>query len=144
VAQRLARRPLPAGVRVVDFGIRGVDLAFALAEGCEAAVLVDAAARGGAPGTLYVLELDPAAGDPGPGARPVEPHGMDLGRVLGLVRAMGVEPGALRLVGCEPATFGGEEGALGLSPAVAAAVEPAIGLVEAVVAELCGEAAGRA
>src|SRR6266853_193590 len=56
VAQRLARRPLPEGVRVVDFGIRGLDLAYALLDRYEAVVLVDAAPRGGAPGTIYVLE----------------------------------------------------------------------------------------
>ena len=56
VAQRLLRRQLPDGVRVVDFGIRGYDLAYALLDGYDAAILVDAAARGGEPGTLYVIE----------------------------------------------------------------------------------------
>src|SRR5947209_3209759 len=59
VAQRLARRPLPAGVRVVDFGIRGLDLTYALLDPYDAVVLVDAAPRGNAPGTLYVLEPEP-------------------------------------------------------------------------------------
>ena len=58
VAQRLMKRPQSDGVRVVDFGIRSFDLALAL-ERCDAAILVDATARGGAPGTLYVLEPDP-------------------------------------------------------------------------------------
>src|SRR5438128_1754175 len=58
VAQRLARRPLPAGVRVVDFGIRGLDLAYALLDPYEAVILVDAMPRGEQPGTLYVLEPD--------------------------------------------------------------------------------------
>src|SRR5690348_18485873 len=65
VAQRLARRPLPEGVRVVDFGIRGLDLAYALLDGYEAVILVDAAPRGGPPGTLYVLEPE-CGGPPGP------------------------------------------------------------------------------
>src|SRR5439155_13673490 len=77
VAQRLARRALPPEVRVVDFGIRGLDLTYALLDGYEAVILVDAAPRGGRPGTLYVLE--PARGEPpeaeagGPG---IEPPGM--------------------------------------------------------------------
>src|SRR5436309_933525 len=58
VAQRLARRPLPDAVRIVDFGTRGLDLAYALLDGYEAVILVDASPRGGPPGTLYVLELE--------------------------------------------------------------------------------------
>ncbi len=52
-------------MRVVDFGIRGLDLTYALLDGYEAVILVDAAPRGGPPGTLYVLE--PTADEP-PGA----------------------------------------------------------------------------
>ena len=69
VVQRLARRSLPEGVRVVDFGIRGLDLAYALLDDYDAVLLVDAVPRGGPPGTLYVLEPDcgrppePGAGD---------------------------------------------------------------------------------
>ena len=48
-------------MRVVDFGIRGIDLAYALAD-CEAAILVDTVSRGGAPGTLYVVEPEVGAG----------------------------------------------------------------------------------
>src|SRR5262249_52140263 len=57
VVRRLASRAVPPAVRVADFGIRGVDLTFALLEGFETAILVDAASRGGLPGALYVLEL---------------------------------------------------------------------------------------
>src|SRR5438270_10803156 len=67
VAQRLAQRPLPAGVRVVDFGIRGLDLTYALLDGQDAVILVDATLRGGPPGTLYVIEPE-AEGRPEPGA----------------------------------------------------------------------------
>jgi hydrogenase maturation protease len=65
VARRLATEPLPAWVRVGDFGIRGVHLAYELLEGYEAAILVDAAPRGEAPGTVYVIEPD-LDGEPGP------------------------------------------------------------------------------
>ncbi len=58
VAQQLAARPQPDGVRVTDFGIRGFDLAFALLDEPEATILIDAMPRGEAPGTVYVLEPD--------------------------------------------------------------------------------------
>jgi hydrogenase maturation protease len=56
VVQRLGRKALPDGVKVVDFGIRGIDLTYALLDGYRAAVLVDAVQRGGQPGTVYVVE----------------------------------------------------------------------------------------
>lgn len=134
VVRRLAVRPLPAGVRVADFGTRGHDLAYAILDGYDAVVLVDAAARGGAPGTLYTLEPDPDLLDaPGPAGT----HGVDLPAVFGLVRALGGARPWVVLVGCEPADLGtDEEGAMGLSPAVAAAVDRAVELAAAAVAEV--------
>src|SRR5437667_11757220 len=100
VVRRLAKRNLPEGVRVVDFGIRGLDLTFALFDGYEAVVLVDAAPRGGPPGTLYVLE--PARGEAGADVA-VEAHNLEPVRGLRLGGAMGGRVGPLLLVGCEPA-----------------------------------------
>lgn len=138
VVQRLARGPLPEWVRVVDFGIRGYDLAYALmAREHEGAVLVDLLPAGEAPGTLRVIEpeLDPDA--------PVEldAHGMEPVKVLALVRALGGEPGVIRVVGCESERRDGDEDdmALGLSARVAAAVEPAMQLVLDVAASLRAE-----
>ena len=134
VARRLASRPLPEGVRVVDFGIRGFDLAFALLDGCDLAVLVDATPRGGPPGTLYVIEPEPEPAEAAGGM--VETHGMNPMNVLRLVRSMGGRPPPMRVVGCEPATLGSEEDpALGLSEPVAAAVDEAVRLIEGLVAE---------
>jgi hydrogenase maturation protease len=133
VARRLAARPQPDGVRVVDFGIRGFDLAYALMEGSELAVLMDALPQGGTPGTLYVLEPDPGQQAEEVSAA-LSTHGMDPARVLQLVRALGGACPPLRVVGCEPATFGSEEEPMmGLSGPVAAAVEEAVGLVEGLV-----------
>ncbi len=132
VARRLAGRPLPTGVRVVDFGIRGMDLTYALLDGYEAVILVDATARGGSPGTLYVLEetLDPQPGF-------VETHGMTPQKVLALARELGGELPCLRVVGCEVGPLGAEEElTVGLSPAVDEAVEPAVAMVESLVKEL--------
>jgi hydrogenase maturation protease len=139
VARRLAGRPLPEGVRVVDFGIRGLDLAFALLDGCDGAVLVDAAQRGGPPGTLYVLEPErDDLGDP----EALEAHGLHPAKVLRMVEALGGRCPWLRVVGCEPATFGSDEDpAMGLSGPVQAAVDEAVRLVEALSKEfLDGEA----
>ena len=78
VVQRLARRELPPQVRVVDFGIRGLDLAFALMEDYDAIILIDAVPRGEPPGTLYTIEPDLNALDATSLAEvSVELHGMN-------------------------------------------------------------------
>jgi hydrogenase maturation protease len=138
VVQRLAQRPLPEGVRVVDFGIRGLDLAYALLERYEAVVLVDAIPRGGPPGTLYVLEpeLEPALlrQEGGP---LIETHNLDPVRVLRLVAQLGGPIQRIMIVGCEPATCVGEEEVLvEMSTPVRAAVDEAVLLVESLVARL--------
>jgi hydrogenase maturation protease len=139
VVGRLARRSLPDGVRVADFGIRGFDLTYALLEDWDAAILVDATVRGGAPGTVYVIEPElPREADSAGGAVAIELHAMDPLSVLRLVRSMGGALSRLRLVGCEPRKFEGEDGemAVGLSDPVEAAVHPAMEAVERLVASL--------
>ena len=89
LAERLARRALPAGVEVVDFGIRGMDLAYALGDDYDVVVLLDAAPRGGPPGTLYLIEPELDAGRAG-----VDAHGMDPVTVLALARALGATAAA--------------------------------------------------
>ena len=132
VIRRLHDRALPDGVRAVDFGIRGIDLAYALLDGPDAVVLVDAAPLGAAPGTVSVVEVGA-----GPDAAPaVSPHALDPASVLALVRAIGGAPPPIYLVACEPQELGGEDGVMGLSPPVAAAIEPAIGAVERLVNRL--------
>jgi hydrogenase maturation protease len=138
VARRLQVRPRPEGVTVADFGIRGFDLACALMDGYDAAILIDVVRRGGAPGTVYVIEPDVRAA---PGGPALETHGMNPARVLDLVRSLGGSPPCLRLIGCEPAILGTEdEVIMGLSGPVTAALEPAIQRVESLVAELRAEA----
>ncbi len=138
VAQRLARRPLPDGVRVVDFGIRGLDLTYALLDGYEAVVLVDAAPRGGAPGTLYVVEpSEAAAAAPDAAGLLIEPHGLDPAKVLRLAGSLGGRVRRVLLVGCEPAPLQeDEEPEMGLSDPVRAAVEEAVALVESLARRL--------
>jgi hydrogenase maturation protease len=133
VVRELAQRRWPAEVRVRDFGIRGFDLACALTADCDAAILIDAAQRGGSPGTLYVIEPElpmEGAGDAGG----VETHGLHPAKVLLLARQLGQPCSWVRVVGCEPLTFGSdEEPALGLSEPVQAAVSEAVRLVETLV-----------
>jgi hydrogenase maturation protease len=135
VAQRLAARHLPPGVRVTDFGIRGFDLACALLDGYDLVVMVDACPRGTPPGTLHVIEPDLTDLGDGEGQTTVEPHGLDPLNVLRLARSMGGTISPIVLVGCEPETLGGDDGAMGLSDRVAAAVEEALSLVESLVDE---------
>jgi hydrogenase maturation protease len=100
LADRLARRALPTGAEVVDFGIRGMDLAFAMQDGYDAVVLLDATSRGQPPGTLYVIEVDPDQ----QGEVALDTHGMDPVKVMGLVRALGGTAPPTYLIGCEPQT----------------------------------------
>ncbi|MDN5933955.1 MAG: hydrogenase maturation protease [Pseudonocardia sp.] len=129
---------LPDGVRVLDSGIRGMHLAYELLDGYDTVVLVDAAPRGGEPGTLYSLEHDLDA--PAPGAE-LDAHGMDPASILGLLRGLAESMevprpvGRVLVVGCEPACL--DEG-IGLSPAVAAAVGPAVDMVRELVRTLEG------
>jgi len=133
VVRRLGSRDLPQSVRVADFGIRGFDLAYALQDGYETTILVDACPHGEAPGTLYVIEPD-LKGLDDPGApQAIEAHAMNPVSVLRMARAMNIEVKNVLLLGCEPGTLGGEEGQMGLSAPVEAAVEEAVNLVESLI-----------
>jgi hydrogenase maturation protease len=143
VASRLAKHTFPAGVRVADFGIRGFDLAYALMEGYETTILVDAYPGDGQgqPGTLFIVEPDLN----GLNSREaqsgfIEPHAMNPLNVLRMAVNMGGELKRILLVGCVPATLGPEEGQMGLSEPVTAAVDHAVSLVDSLVTRiLAGE-----
>ncbi len=140
VAQALMRRPLPEEVSVVDFGIRGYDLAYALMDGYDATILVDAMARGEPPGTIFLIEPDPV--EPGAAGEPpaIDAHSMNPLQVLRLVRALGGDaPRNLYLVACEPAVLGSETGEIALSSVVSAAVPSAIGMIEMLIGDLLGK-----
>jgi hydrogenase maturation protease len=135
VVRRLAARHLPESVRVTDFGIRGFDLAYALQDGYETTILVDACPHGEPAGTLYVIEPDLKAAE-GEELEQVEAHAMNPGSVLRMARAMNIEVKNLLLVGCEPETLGGEEGQMGLSATVEASVDDAVKLVESLIQDI--------
>lgn len=128
VAKRLLVRELPIGVRVVDFGIRGFDLAYALQDGYETTILVDACPHGQAPGTISLIEPDLGKLDE-PQQGMIETHGMNPLNVLRMAAAMGGGMRKVLLIGCEPETLGGEEGKMGLSDRVEAAVDEAVTMI---------------
>ncbi len=131
VVRRLAGRPLPAGVDVRDFGIRGFDLALALVNGYEHVVLVDAIKRGGKAGTLYLLEVE--SGSAG-GAPDFDVHGMVPSQVLRAAREMGDVSARVFVVACEPEDFGEPDaGRMGLSSPVDAAVDEALRMIDQIV-----------
>ena len=136
VAKRLRERDLGERVAVADFGSGGLDLAYEVMRGYEALILVDVSRQGGEPGTLYVMEVDPADVEGGieDGAQ-IDPHGMDPETVLRFVKATGGWPGRVIVIACEPERV--EEVGIGLTPRVAAAVDGAVQLVAEQVGELC-------
>lgn len=163
VVRRLAGDELPADVGVVDYGIRGLHLAYDLLDGYAGLVLVDAVPGQAVPGSLRVLEVgsenlgqaDVGGGGPngsgpsgddvdggGLGGGGLDAHSMDPVTVLASVRALGGRLPRTFVVGCVPACL--DEG-IGLSLAVAAAVEPAAATVRALLAdELTATPAGAA
>jgi hydrogenase maturation protease len=137
IARRLLARPQRSAVRIVDFGIRGFDLAYALQDGYETTILVDAYPHGQKPGTVTVIEpnladLDSAAGDF------VQPHAMNPMNVLRMAKAMNGATSRILLVGCDPLDLGGEEGHMGLSDVVTAALDDAVNKIETVLNRILG------
>ncbi len=136
VVRRLAGRELPDGVEVVDFGIRGMDLAYALQDDYELVVFVDATPRGEKPGTVYLIEPEIEE----EGEVVLDTHGMDPLKVIKLARALGAKPTRTLVVGCEPqVVISGEDYEdmlMELSEPVHAAVEEAVKLVESLVKEV--------
>ena len=139
VVRRLAGRELPEGVEVVDFGIRGLDLAYALQRDYDLVVFVDATPRGRKPGTVYLLE--PEIEDDGEVV--LDTHGMDPVRVIKFARTLGPTPARTFVVGCEPQTIMSgedyEEMLMELSEPVRAAVDEAADLVASLVERISKE-----
>lgn len=144
VAQRLLRRQYPRGVQIVDFGIRGMELAYTLLEEYDTLILVDAVPRGGAPGTLYLIEPDLSGMSPEKGVVAgriaLDNHSMDPVKVLAFARALGAKPVHTLLVGCEPSApgEGGDysEMQMGLSEPVRLAVDEAVKMIDSLIEKL--------
>ena len=128
--RRASGRLTQPGLRVVDYGIRGMHLAYDLLEDWDALVLVDAVPGQGAPGTVHVFEADHQhLGS----TAALDAHGMDPAAVFASLTALGGTPPHTVVVGCEAGSV--DEG-IGLSGPVEAAVDTAVGAVEDVVTGL--------
>jgi hydrogenase maturation protease len=131
VTRELSARALPAEVTVRDFGIKSYDLAYALAENYDAIILMDATARGDAPGTTYLVEIDPrelAALEP----ESPDAHTMNPVNALKMAQSVGPVTAKIYLVGCQPAKLDAEDSEIGLSEPVQRAIPQAIELIERV------------
>jgi hydrogenase maturation protease len=133
VVRKLAERELPEDVEVADFGIRGMDLIYALQGDYEVVIFVDATPRGEEPGTVYLLQPEIEED----GEVMLDTHGMDPVKVIKFARTLGARPGRTLVVGCEPkVVISGEDYEdmlMELSEPVQAAVEEAVKLVESLV-----------
>jgi len=136
VARQLAGRAWPEGVQVRDFGIRGMDLVYALLEDHDTVIFVDTVPLQDQPGTLRLIE--PSI--PEDGMVSLDTHGMDPVKVLGLARAMGAQPARIIVVGCEPERIIDPDQqpdvVVELSEPVQQAIPRAIEMVEELVAEI--------
>ena len=127
VVERLSGA-LPAGVKLVETGIGGLELLHELMDGCDGLVLVDAVDRGGEPGTVF--EITPEVGE---AVHVPDVHLANPERVLNMAKGLGVLPGRVAIVGCQPAQT--EKLGTGLSDAVEPAVTVAARVVTGIVAE---------
>lgn len=134
VVQRLARESLPDDVAVLEVGIRTTHLALELLDAPALLVLVDAAARGGAPGTLYVIDPEEELS----ARRPVIPdaHAANPFAVLATLSWVGGRLPRTILVACEP---GDLSGPMCLSGPVEAAIAPAMDIVRELIDSEVGE-----
>ena len=133
VIRHVLGRELPAGVEVMDVGIRGIHLAYELMEGYDTLIVVDAVPRDFEPGTVFLLEPERdeparrAAEAIGEGARPlVDAHGMEPASMLASLDLLGGDVERILVVGCQPLDV--SEG-IGLTPPVEAAVPGAVEMV---------------
>lgn len=125
LAWRLARRPWPEGVKVIETGIGGMSIVQELLHGYDALLLLDAHVSGGAPGTLRLLEptLPDLSGLDAHALRDyfADTHYATPLRALALLEQLGSLPRRVAIVGCEPQRHEALE--IGLSAPVAAALE---------------------
>jgi hydrogenase maturation protease len=134
--------PDDPSVRVIDYGIRGMHLAYDLLEEWDTLVLVDAVPSRGDPGTLHVFQADFEADQAsGSGTAGLDAHSMDPAAVFAGLRALGGSPPYTVVVGCEAGSV--EEG-IGLTKPVAKAVPRAVRAVEEIIAALQSRACSAA
>jgi hydrogenase maturation protease len=138
VVRLLGEQPRDDGVVIRDFGIRGVHLAYELLDGCDLFVLIDAAPRGAAPGTVSVIDVEL----PGPASLTspvIDAHSLTPDSIFALLASLGGRPGRSLLVACEPADV---SAGMGLTDPVAEALPHAVRAVEEILAGASQDARG--
>jgi hydrogenase maturation protease len=101
VVNRLGASTLPAHIQVMDVGIGGMHFVLRLMEGFEVVIVVDAVEHGKPPGTLHVFT--PTEADLGLDSEEwIDPHFAEPARSLKFAKALGLLPGQVTVVGCEP------------------------------------------
>jgi hydrogenase maturation protease len=129
------QRPLPADVRLIDYGIRGLHLCYDLLDGYAALILIDALPADGPPGDARPGEVTVLA--VGADNLPLsevgyDPHGMNPVAVLAGLPALGGTLPPTYVVGAHPMDL--TEG-IGLSEPLRRAVPAAGAVVRALLAE---------
>ena len=134
VVRLLGEQPRDDGVQIRDFGIRGVHLAYELLNGCDLFVLIDAAPRGAAPGTVSVIDIElPEPSSPASLTSPViDAHSLTPDSIFALLTSLGGRPGRSLLVACEPADV---SAGMGLTDPVAQALPHAVRAVQEILAQ---------
>jgi hydrogenase maturation protease len=131
-----AGRPPQEEVRIVDYGIRGMHLAYDLLDGYDALVMVDAVpAKDSAPGSLTLLSV----GQEDLGVQDFDAHGMNPVAVLACLGSLGGSLPPTYVVGCHPASVDEQ---MGLTPTVASVVDDAVSMTAQVVDALLAAAPG--
>ncbi len=125
-------------IEIFEAGIAGIRLVQELMDGYDALIIADAVDRGGAPGTVYVIEpevADPALSDSATlHASLADAHYTEPSKVLVLAKALGVLPPAVFLVGCQPEGY--DELGAELSAAVRGAVPVAVSRIKSLIESL--------
>jgi len=138
MVRRLSATPLPLEVTLTDFGIRSLDLAYAIADDYDVTILLDAISQGQPPGTVSLIEPDINGSNLSDGG-PADAHSMNPVRALQMASSLGGQARRLYLIACEPAVLESEEGQLGVSDQVEAAIPHAIEMLRTLLDELLHE-----
>ena len=124
VLHRLGERGVACdSVELLDVGTGGIRLAQELLSHYDRLIIIDAATRGGAPGTVYSLIVDGVTP-----TREIDMHTTVPSRALEVAQAFGPLPAEIYLVGCEPESV--DELTTDFTPVVSAAFDEAVRVVE--------------
>ena len=126
VIRQLEGERLPDGVTLMEIGTAGMRLAQELLSPYDHLIIVDAMTRGGAPGSLYTLQVDDVEA-----AAHVDMHAAVPARALAMAKALGGLPARVHLIGCEPESV--DELLADLSAPVRGAIRPAVDSIRALV-----------